>query len=113
MSDTAHQEKHFEAYVVSKLAAQGWQVGDTLQYDTERALYPEDLIAWLEFTQSEKWAKLNKDNGERTREVLMDRLAKALTDHGTTNVLRNGFSIAGCGHLDLSEACLLYTSRCV
>lgn len=104
MSDTAHQEKHFEAYVVSKLAAQGWQVGDTLHYDTERALYPEDLIAWLESTQSEKWEKLSKDNGERTREVLMDRLAKALTDHGTTNVLRNGFSIAGCGHLDLSEA---------
>jgi len=27
MSDTAHQEKHFEAYVVSRLAEQGWKVG--------------------------------------------------------------------------------------
>ena len=104
MSDTAHQEKHFEAYVVSKLKAQGWKVGDTLQYDTERALYAEDLIAWLEATQPEKWAKLQKDNGERARDVLMDRLAKALEQHGTMHVIRNGFSIAGCGHIDLTEA---------
>jgi type I restriction enzyme R subunit len=104
MTDTAHQEKHFEAYVVSKLEAQGWQVGNTLQYDTERALYPNDLIAWLEATQPEKWAKLCKDNGERARDVLMDRLAKALETHGTVQVLRQGFSIAGCGHIDLCEA---------
>lgn len=103
MSDTAHQEKHFEAYVVSKLKAQGWQVGDTLKYDTERALYSDDLIAWLDATQPEKWAKLKKDNGERAREVLMDRLAKALEQHGTMHVIRNGFSIAGCGHIDLTE----------
>ena len=104
MSDTAHQEKHFEAYVVSRLESQGWKVGDTLKYDTERALYPDDLIAWLEATQPEKWAKLQKDNGERTRDVLMDRLSKALETHGTVQVLRQGFSIAGCGHIDLSEA---------
>ena len=104
MSDTAHQEKHFEAYVVSKLKAQGWKVGDTLQYDTERALYADDLIAWLEATQPEKWAKLQKDNGERARDILMDRLAKALEQHGTMHVIRNGFSIAGCGHIDLTEA---------
>ncbi|MBB5373397.1 type I restriction endonuclease subunit R [Acidocella aromatica] len=104
MSDTAHQEKHFEAYVVSKLEAQGWKVGNTLQYDTERALYADDLIAWLEATQPEKWTKLQKDNGERARDILMDRLAKALEQHGTMHVIRNGFSIAGCGHIDLTEA---------
>ncbi len=104
MSDTAHQEKHFEAYVVSKLEEQGWQVGATEHYDTGRALYPDDLIAWLEATQPEKWAKLQKDNKERARDVLMDRLAKALETHGTTQLLRMGFSIAGCGHIDLSEA---------
>lgn len=26
MSDTAHQEKHFENYIVTKLAEQGWLV---------------------------------------------------------------------------------------
>ena len=104
MSDTAHQEKHFEDYVVSRLAAQGWKVGDTAKYDTERALYPEDLVAWLEATQPDKLAKLQKDNAGRAVEVLMDRLAKALEQQGTAHILRTGFSIAGCGHIDLSEA---------
>ena len=104
MSDTAHQEKHFENYVVSKLEAQGWKVGSTLHYDTERAVYADDLIAWIEATQPEKWEKLQKDNAGRAREVLMDRLAKALETHGTVQVLRQGISIAGCGHIDLSEA---------
>lgn len=105
MSDTAHQEKHFENYIVSKLEAQGWKIGETAQYDTERALYSEDLISWLEASgQGEKWAKLKKDNGDRGLEVLMDRLAKALETHGTVQVLRQGLSIAGCGHIDLSEA---------
>lgn len=104
MSDTAHQEKHFESYVVSKLAEQGWKIGKTDLYDTERALYPDDLIAWMEATQPEKLEKLKKDNGERYRDVLMDRLAKALETHGTAQLLRQGFSIAGCGHIDLSEA---------
>ena len=37
MTASAHQEKHFEDYVVSRLKAQGWKVGDTKHYDTEYA----------------------------------------------------------------------------
>lgn len=78
MIDTAHHEKHFENYIVSQLERQGWQVGDTSRYDTERALYPDDLVAWLEATQPDKWSKLQNDNRERALDVLMDRLAKAI-----------------------------------
>ena len=102
--DTAHQEKHFEAYIVQQLQKQGWQVGDTRHYDTERALYPDDLVAWLEATQPEKWAKLCKDHPTDPRGALMDRLAKTLEADGTVQALRRGFDIAGCGHIDLSEA---------
>ena len=103
MSETAHQEKHFENYIVSKLATQGWLVGTTEHYDTERALYPEDLLGWLNETQPDKWTRLSKDNGKRTADVLIERLGKALDQHGTMHILRRGFSIAGCGHIDLSE----------
>ena len=103
-SDTGHQEKHFESYVVSKLAAQGWKVGETSHYDTERALYPEDVVAWLQATQKTKWDKLSKDNGDKARDVLLDKVASALDKHGTVQVLRQGLPIAGCGHIDLSEA---------
>ncbi|MBD3777316.1 MAG: type I restriction endonuclease subunit R, partial [Campylobacterales bacterium] len=105
MSDTAHQEKHFESYIVSKLIEQGWSLGDTTKYDTEAALYPEDLITWLkESDQSDKLEKLQRLNGEKTRDVLINRLDKALEKQGTAQVLRQGFSIAGCGHIDLSES---------
>jgi type I restriction enzyme R subunit len=86
MSDTAHQEKHLESYIVSKLEKQGWKVGKTEHYDTERALYADDLISWLEATQPEKLEKLKKDNGDRFRDVLMDRLAKALETHGAVQL---------------------------
>ncbi len=102
--DTAHQEKHFEAYIVKQLQKQGWLIGDTAHYDTERALYPDDLVAWLEVTQADKWAKLCKDYPADPRGALMDRLAKTLDKDGTVQALRRGFSIAGCGHIDLSEA---------
>lgn len=102
--DTAHQEKHFEAYIVQQLQKQGWLIGDTAHYDTERALYPDDLVAWLEATQADKWAKLCKDYPADPRGALMDRLAKTLDKDGTVQALRRGFSIAGCGHIDLSEA---------
>ena len=100
----AHQERHFEEYVVAQLQMQGWRVGDTKRYDTERALYPDDLVAWLEATQADKWAKLCKDYPDDPRGALMDRLAKVLEKDGTVHALRRGFSIAGCGHIDLSEA---------
>ncbi len=103
MIDTAHHEKHFENYIVSKLEGQGWKVGNTTQYDTERALYPDDLVAWLDTTQPDKWSKLQKDHRERALDVLMDRLAKVLASHGTVQVLRQGFAMAGCGQIDLSE----------
>ncbi|WP_028710851.1 type I restriction endonuclease subunit R [Paracoccus pantotrophus] len=103
MSDL-HHEKHLESYIVQKLAAQGWLVGDSAGYDQDYALYPEDLEEWLKVTQGPKWDKLAAMNGDKTREVVMKRLEAALEKDGTMHVLRRGFSIAGCGHLDLSEA---------
>jgi type I restriction enzyme R subunit len=104
MNESAHQEKHFENYIVSKLVEQGWKLGATTKYDTESALYPEDLISWLEQSdQGEKLDKLKRLNGEKTLDILIDRLNKAQEKQGTVQILRQGFSIAGCGHIDLSE----------
>jgi type I restriction enzyme R subunit len=100
----AHHEKPFENYVVDKLVAQGWLLGETSGYDKEHALIPEDLVAWLKETQPAKWDKLVALNGDKAVKVLMDRLERALDKHGTVQVLRRGFDIAGCGHLDVSEA---------
>lgn len=99
-----HHEKHFENYIVAKLVAQGWLEGDTDKYDTAHGLYPEDLVDWLKDTQKSRWEKLEKANGANAEAVLLQRLADALDEQGTVQVLRRGFSIAGCGHLDMSES---------
>ena len=58
MSDTEHQEKHFEAYIVQQLAARNWLVGDSADYDQNHAIYPEDLVQWVKSTQAKRWEKL-------------------------------------------------------
>jgi type I restriction enzyme R subunit len=103
MSDL-HHEKHFEAYVVAKLVAQGWLLGKTDAYDQDHAMYPADLLDWVQTTQKPKWDKLVALNGDKAGAVLMERLETALEKHGTIQVLRRGFSIAGCGQIDMSEA---------
>src|SRR5699024_10942599 len=74
------------------------------EYDTERALYPADLVAWLKATQADKWDKLCQDYPDDPQGALMDRLGRTLDSDGTVQALRRGFKIAGCGHIDLSEA---------
>jgi len=104
LNNTAHQEKHFEAYVVQKLQEQGWLVGTAQGYHTEYALYPEDLIGWLEATQPDKWSKIQKNNASNPTEALMKRLVASLEKNSTIHVLRRGFSLAGCGHIAMSES---------
>jgi type I restriction enzyme R subunit len=104
LADTAHQEKHFEAYIVRQLAERGWFVGNTEGYDQNSALFPGDLVEWVKATQPKKWEKLVAGNGDKATTTLMDRLAQALEKDGTVDVLRKGFKIAGAGEILLSES---------
>ncbi len=55
-------------------------------------MYPEDTESWIKTSgQQEKWDKLERLNGAKTLEVLMDRLDKALEKQGTMQVLRGVF----------------------
>ncbi|MBD8696755.1 DEAD/DEAH box helicase family protein [Stenotrophomonas sp. CFBP 13718] len=102
-SDTAHRERYFEDYIVKQLAARGWQVGTSSGYDQNYALYPEDLIRWIQASQPKRWEKLVAGNGEKAAATLMDRLAQALEKDGTVHVLRRGIKLAGAGEISLSE----------
>lgn len=99
-----HHEKHLEAYIVQKLVEQGWLLGKSDGYDKDFAVYTEDLIGWVKDTQGPKWDKLEALNGAKAAQVLKSRLETALEKHGLVQVLRRGFDIAGCGHIDMSEA---------
>ncbi|WP_374259069.1 type I restriction endonuclease subunit R [Aquabacterium sp.] len=100
-----HHECELERHIVEQLAASGWQVGDPGQYDKACALYSTDVVAWLQCSQPQAWAKLTALNGANAEATVLDRLAKALDtkDGGTVVVIRDGFQIAGAGTLKMSE----------
>ena len=102
-----HHESELERHIVEQLAAAGWRVGKSADYDAARALFPEDVLGWLEETQSEAMARIRAMNGDGTRDVVLNRLVKQLeskTEGGTVNVLRYGFAVAGGGTLAMSQA---------
>lgn len=104
MSHT-HHECHLEQHIIERLAANGWQVGTSAAYDKARALYPEDVVTWLQCSQPDAWDKLTRLNGATTAAAVLDRLVKVLEakEGGTVTVLRDGFAMAGGGTLKMSE----------
>ncbi len=101
---TAHREARLEEHIVSCLAGTGWVVGDPACYDRKRALYSEDVIAWLRAAQPEEWDRLVRSNGGGVEERVLDRLVRSLesSEHGVVSVLRHGFDVAGAGRLRMS-----------
>jgi len=92
-----HQEIEFENDICNHLAATGWLYaeGDAKGYDTPRALFPADLVAWVQATQPDAWAALSKTHGTNAEAMLLDRLRKQLDDRGTLEVLRVGVELHG------------------
>ncbi|MBF6045476.1 type I restriction endonuclease subunit R [Streptomyces sp. NRRL B-1677] len=102
-----HNESVFETEICEHLHAHGWlcSANDT-GYDRERALFPEDLLAWLEQTQKLKYEKALRAAGSQQKflDVLVTALDKPL-EHGggTLNVLRNGVQYIGGGRLKVAQ----------
>ena len=94
---TTHHEIAFEDDICAHLAAHGWhcEPGDAQRYDRARALFPPDLIAWVQETQPAAWASLTKTHGAATETVLLDRIRKQLDDRGTLDLLRHGVELLG------------------
>lgn len=97
MNPALHQEISFEGDICAVLASTGWlyQVGDAQAYDRARALFPADLIAWVQETQQKAWAALQNAHGAAAEATLLDRVRKSLDDRGTLDVLRNGVELIG------------------
>lgn len=92
-----HHEIQFETDICNHLGAHGWLYaeGDAAHYDTARALYPADLLAWVQATQPQAWDTLTKNHGVAAEAMLLDRLRKQLDERGTLEVLRVGIDLLG------------------
>ncbi len=92
-----HKEIHLETEICAHLAAQGWLYaeGDAAGYDRARALFPADVIAWIQATQPQAWEALSKNHGAQAQDVVLTRLRDALNQRSTLDVLRHGIELLG------------------
>jgi len=92
-----HTEDKFEDEICEHLATNGWLYDDknAAGYDRELALFPADVLDWVQRTQPDEWATLVKNHGDGTGSVLLNRLRDSLDKSGTLHVLREGFDVLG------------------
>lgn len=100
----AHLESTLETEIAQHLAAHEWLYSPTdAGYDRELALFPDDVLAWLEESQPAEFAKVVRpqdidDQREAARRSILDRVAKSLDldplkNGGTIRVMHEGFSM--------------------
>jgi len=96
MAMSGHTELAFEIAIEAGLiGAGGYEKRSPVAYDEALALFPEDVIGFLQETQGPKWAQLEALLGDKTQATVLDSLTKELEIKGTLNVLRNGFKCYG------------------
>jgi type I restriction enzyme R subunit len=94
---SVHKEASFEIEICDHLAAHGWLYadGDAAAYDRTRALFPADVITWVQTTQPTAWDALVKNHGAKAADTLLDRVRSEIDTRGTLDVLRHGVGLLG------------------
>ena len=92
-----HKEISFELDICQYLASHGWLYadGDATDYDRARALFPADVLAWVQATQPKAGETLTKNHGSKAEDTLLTRLRDQLDQRGTLDVLRHGVELLG------------------
>lgn len=91
-----HKEIDFENDIEHALLSQGgYEKGDPNTYDRETALFPADVIAFVQKTQPKIWARLTGLDAAKAPAMLLDSLVKELAVKGSLAILREGFKCVG------------------
>ena len=93
MAETS--EKSFETVIEFHLLANGYVHVAPEGFDRERAIFPEEALAFIRETQPQEWAKLEALHGERTGEQVLGDLCKWMDTYGSLTTLRHGFKCYG------------------
>ncbi|MDQ8180190.1 DEAD/DEAH box helicase family protein [Pelagicoccus sp. SDUM812005] len=71
-------ELTFQTNILEELEANGWMVGSPDRYDRELALYPEDLLGFVQDTQDVQWQKYCSLYPTNTEQRFLERVAAQL-----------------------------------
>ena len=92
-----HKEINFEREICDHFASNGWLYaeGDAAAYDRARALFPTDVLAWVQAAQPQAWEALTRNHGAQAGDTLLARLRDQIDQRGTLAVLRHGVELLG------------------
>lgn len=85
----------FQEHIINQLEKQGWLVGHTDHYDKERALYPEDLIGFIQETQPKEWQKFATIFPNETTYHFLNMVKRHLEQYDTLWCLRHQLADRG------------------
>lgn len=92
----AHSEHAFETAIEARLlAAGGYAKRAPSDFDETSALFPADVIGFVQDSQPVRWQALQALLGVRTEATVLEALTKELAIKGTLHVLRHGFKCYG------------------
>lgn len=94
MQINTHSEAAFETVLEAHLLANGY-VPVASRFDPARAIFPEEVIAFIQATQPKEWAKLAALHGDKTAGQVLSDLCKWLDTNGVLQTLRHGFKCYG------------------
>jgi type I restriction enzyme R subunit len=90
-----HKEESFESVIESYLLANGFVGVSRDDYDRERAIFPKQVLEFIQATQKKEWAKLEALHKDTTGAIVLQDLCKMVDALGCLTVLRHGFKCYG------------------
>lgn len=90
-----HTEARFEDAVTQGFLDAGYMPGTASTFDRDRAVFPDDVIAYIADSQPKKWQAMATALADAARSHLLHDLDKELALKGTLHVLRHGFKSWG------------------
>jgi type I restriction enzyme, R subunit len=91
-----YKEENFEDTIEREfLERSGYHPGNATNYDPETALFPKEIISFIQTTQPKQWQKFSSTSPSDAQKILTTSLTKELKSRGMLEVLRNGFKCYG------------------
>ncbi|QIR35762.1 type I restriction endonuclease subunit R [Tolypothrix sp. PCC 7910] len=91
-----HTEEKFEDIIERELLQiSGYHQGKANDYDADTALFPREIINFIQTTQPTQWERLASTSPSDAEKIIIDSLTKELKSRGMLDVLRNGFKCYG------------------
>ncbi len=91
----SYKEQDFEAHIEEHLLQSGYHQRLPEEYDKELCLLPDEVLRFIQGTQTKNYERLEKQYGADTASKLCYRLSREIQKRGTLDILRKGIKDRG------------------